>query len=395
MFQFATATKIVFGCDAADAVLSHAAQVGIVDSRNIFVVTGANPKRAEKLIQSLQREADDAKDSGATVHVRVFAVDGEPTTEVVDRAANEAREHSADLVVGYGGGSVLDAGKAVAMLVANGGEALDYLEVIGQGKPIEKRSVPYIAVTTTAGTGAEVTKNAVVKSVKHQQKASLRSVYMYPTLAVVDPKLTLSVPPAVTAATGLDAFTQCLEPLVSCMANPLCDAIAARGLAYGARSLRRAYTHGDDLEARTNMSLCSLFGGLALANSKLGAVHGFAGVLGGMLAARHGEICAALLPATIAVNVEVMRARDTNNVALAKYQQAAEIVVGKDATVDDLVTWVAETCKLLRIPTITAMGLKPEQYDAAVAKSSKSSSMKGNPIKLTEAELTDILKRSG
>jgi len=278
------------------------------------------------------------------------------------------------------------------MLVANGGEALDYMEVIGRGLPIKKPSLPYIAITTTSGTSAEVTKNEVMKSEKHKQKASLRSPFMYPSLAVVDPVLTVSVPPNVTASTGLDAFTQCLEPLVSNASNPLTDAIALKGLEYGARSLRKSYTDGKDIGARSDMALCSLFGGLALANAKLGTVHGLAGVLGGLIPGPHGAICAILLPGVINANVKALKTRDPKGPYLAKYQLAAQVVCGRpDATPSDLAAWVTETCQLLNVPLLSTYGLKKSDFEEVVSKSLEASSTKGNPIVLTAQELLEIV----
>jgi len=298
-------------------------------------------------------------------------------------------------VIGFGGGSVLDTGKAIAMLVSNGGEALDYMEVIGKGLPIKKASLPFIAITTTSGTGAEVTKNAVMKSEKHKQKASLRSPFMFPALAVIDPSLTISVPPDVTAATGLDAFTQCLEPFVSNASNPLTDAIALEGLKYGAKSLRKAYLDGKDYEARSDMALCSLFGGLALANAKLGTVHGLAGVIGGLIPGPHGAICAILLPYVILANVKALQARDPKGPYLAKYSIAAQVVCGRaDASYDDLAKWIIETCAILKIPQLSTYGLVEKHFQEVIEKSIDASSTKGNPIRLSSEELRIIVERA-
>lgn len=193
--------------------------------------------------------------------------------------------------------------------MANGGDPLDYAEVIGHGRPLERRSLPLIAIPTTAGTGAEVTRNAVIGSPEHRVKVSLRSPLMLPEVAIVDPELTRDLPPALTASTGLDALTQLIEPLVSCRTNPLTDALCRSGIQRAARSLRRAVEHGEDLVAREDMSLASLFSGLALANAALGAVHGLTGPLGGMFEASHGALCASLLPAVMEANVRALRHR--------------------------------------------------------------------------------------
>lgn len=384
-FGFSTATEILFGPGCVKNAFAAAKAHGALGNKAMLVCNDLS--RAKAIVDELKR---------AGIPFIHQTVAREPCTELVDKAAQSAREEKVDFVIAVGGGSVMDTGKAIAMLVANGGECLDYLEVVGRGKKITKKSLPLIAVATTAGTGAEVTKNAVVKSVQHAQKASLRSPSMFPVLAVVDPLLMLSVPPQATACSGLDAFTQCLEPLTSNAANPLTDTLALRGLREAASSLRVAYADGANVKARTGIALCSLMGGLCLANAKLGSVHGFAGVLGGMLeSAPHGGICGALIPACIVANIQAMRQRDPSNPALQKYHQAAQAVLGKaDATPEQLALWVAESCRIMKVPPLSAYGLKPEHFPEAVSKSAAASSMKGNPIVLTEKELTSILEQA-
>lgn len=388
-FAFATATKILFGPGSLKGMIPAAKDLGVIKgdgSDKAMVITGKGIPGSEKITGMLEKEG---------IPYFHIAVHGEPTTEGVDSTAEVAKKEKVTFVISMGGGSVLDTGKGVAMLVANGGQSLDYMEVIGKGKKITKPALPCIAVTTTAGTGAEVTKNAVLKSVKHKQKVSLRSDHMYAKIAVVDPSLLVSVPNFVMAASGMDAITQCLEPLTSCLANPLTDAIAARGLHHGARAIRAAYKNPNDSKALYDMALCSLFGGLALANSKLGAVHGFAGPLGGELRAPHGAICGALLPAVVVTNLRALQSRDPSNPAVVKFKLAAEIVFGRsDATVKELALWIAETCQMLKIPPLSKYGLTEAQFPMLVKKCMKSSSMKGNPLKLTEAELTSILRQA-
>lgn len=299
-------------------------------------------------------------------------------------------------MIGFGGGSVLDTGKAVAALVANGGEPLDYLEGIGRGNALSKPSLPYIAVPTTAGTGAEVTKNAVLASEEHSVKVSLRSDYMLPTVALVDPDNTRTAPASVTMSCGLDAFTQCLEPFVSHLANPITDGFCREGLLRASRSLERAVTDGSDMAAREDMALASLLGGLALANAKLGAVHGFAGPLGGMFpSGPHGAICAATLPHCMAVNIRALRARDPSGPYVERFTEAARILTGRDdATAEDGAAWVAELCKRLAVPGLAKYGVTADHFETIIAKSAKSSSMKGNPIVLTNEELAEILTLS-
>jgi alcohol dehydrogenase class IV len=245
---------------------------------------------------------------------------------------------------------------------------------------------------TTAGTGAEVTENAVLASPEHGRKASLRSPLMLPRIALVDPLLTLDCPPAVTASSGLDALTQCLEPFVSPQASPLTDALAREGLSRASTGLRSAYVNGTDIAARTDMALCSLLGGMSLANAKLGAVHGFAGVIGGMVDAPHGAICAALLAAVAEVNVRVLRLRDPASIALVRYREAATLLTGRsDADVDDGIDWLRQTVAVLGIPGLGALGVRPDMADEIVAKTGTASSTKGNPVVLTDGELRAAL----
>jgi alcohol dehydrogenase class IV len=310
--------------------------------------------------------------------------------DAVREAVKSARESEA--VIGLGGGSALDAGKAIAILATNPGDVLDYLEVVGKGQALKSAPLPYIAIPTTAGTGTEVTRNAVIESPEHGVKVSLRSPLMLPRVALVDPELTYDLPPFITACTGLDTLTQLIEPFVSVKANPMADAICREGIRHAARSLRRAYLNGTDKEAREGMSLAGLFGGLALANAALGAVHGFAGPLGGMLHAPHGAICARLLPLVMDANIKALQARLPDSVALARYIEIAQFLTeDKIATAQDGVKWVRELVGDLRIPSLSVHGMTESQIPEAVQKTLKASSYKGNPIALNEAELTQIL----
>jgi alcohol dehydrogenase class IV len=322
-------------------------------------------------------------------------VAGEPTVGDAQAGAQQARQAGCDLVIGLGGGSVLDAAKAIAMLLTNGGEALDYLEVIGRGRPITLPSAPCIAVPTTAGTGSEVTRNAVLGAPEHRLKASLRSPLMLPTVAVIDPVLTHSAPPDVTASTGLDALTQCLEPFVSSRANPLVDALCRPGMQAAARSLRRAYENGQDAAARADMAMASLLGGLALANAGLGAVHGFAGPIGGMFPAPHGALCARLLPSVMAANVTALEQRAPSSPALPRYAEVARLLTGNPAAqAADGIAWAGDLVEALHVPRLAAFGITPADLPEIVAKSQQASSMKANPIQLQSAELTAILRQT-
>ena len=277
-FEFATATRIVFGEGAAATLPELVRSFGA----RPFVVTGSSRERASWLVSALSAE--------------VLAVPGEPTVDLVRDGARRARKAACDVVVALGGGSAINAGKAIACIATNGGEPLEFLEVVGKGRVLSAAPLPFIAAPTTAGTGSEVTRNAVLASAEHGVKASLRSPMMLPRVALVDPELTYSLPSAATASTGLDALTQLIEPYVSARANPLADALCVEGIGRAAGALGRVYRDGMDRQARRDMALASLFGGLALANAGLGVVHGFAAPLGGQWNVPHGALCAALLP---------------------------------------------------------------------------------------------------
>jgi len=325
----------------------------------------------------------------------VFSVPGEPTVALAEEGTRIAHEAACDLIIGFGGGSALDTGKAIAALVKNGNDPLDFLEVIGRGKPLTKPPLPFIAIPTTAGTGSEVTRNAVLASKEHRVKVSLRSREMLPRAALVDPELTLSVPPSITASTGLDALTQVIEPYLSTRRNPLTDGICREGMRRAAQSLQRVYKNGKDIEARTDMSLVSLMGGLALANAGLGAVHGFAGPFGGMFDAAHGATCAALLPHVMAINLQVIRTQNLNTDLTARFDEIGRLLTGNPAAVgEEGVTWLMNLCQEMEIPSLGSYGLTHTDFPALIEKATVSSSMKGNPVPLTEVEMTEILKRS-
>ncbi len=380
-FEFATATRILFG----PGTLREAGPIAKAFGQRALVVTGQTARRAKPLLATLR---------AAGVKCATFAIEGEPTTASVREGTQRARDERCDVVIGFGGGSALDAAKAIAALLTNGGDLLDYLEVIGRGKPLTAPSAPCIAIPTTAGSGAEVTRNAVIGSPRHRVKVSLRSPFILPRAAIVDPTLTRDLPRQATAHCGLDALSQLVEPFVSAKANPMTDAFCRAGIRLVAGSLRRACEHGDDAAAREDMSLASLLGGLSLANAGLGAVHGFASPLGGMFPAPHGAVCAALLPRVMEVNLRALRGRRPGSETLRRYDEVAQLLTGDSrATTDDGVVWVSELCASLEIAPLRAYGVKPSHFPALVEKAAAASSMKGNPILLSRSELREILER--
>jgi alcohol dehydrogenase class IV len=375
-FEFATAGRILAGAGRAAALPGVLAGLG----SRVLVCTGANPARHADLLASLGLPA------------ATFPVTGEPTVGLARAGVAVAREHGADVVAAIGGGSVIDLGKAVAMLLANGGDPLDYLEVVGSGQKVTRPAVPCVAVPTTAGTGAEVTANAVLAVPEHGLKASLRSPLMIPRVALVDPVLTVPCPPAVTAASGLDALTQCLEPFVSVRATPVTDGLAREGLRRAAAGLRAAYADGRDLAARTDMATCALLGGMALANAKLGAIHGLAGVIGGTADVPHGVACAAVLAPVIEANVHALRSGPPGSPVLDRYAEVAGLLTGQPgASIQDGLAWIRETLTRLGVPGLAAFGLGPGNADDIAVKAMISSSMQGNPVPLTQGQLKAVL----
>jgi alcohol dehydrogenase class IV len=374
-FEFATATRIIFGEGVAATLPDLARTFGA----RPFVVTGASKERASALVSALSAQT--------------LAVSGEPTVDLVREGARHAQEAACDVVISIGGGSAIDAGKAIAIIATNGGEPLEFLETVGKGRAITVPPLPFIAVPTTAGTGSEVTRNAVLGSTEHGVKASLRSPLMLPRAAVVDPVLTYGLPPDVTAFTGLDALTQLIEPYVSIRANPLVDAICVAGIERIASALRRAYHNSADRDARHDMALASLFGGLALANAGLGVVHGFAAPLGGQWKAPHGALCAALLPPGMAANVAALRARAPEHPALERYSAIARLLTGRsEASVEDGIDWVRALSAELNIPALRAWGVTEPDLPGVAEKAAKASSMQANPLPLTEEELIAVVR---
>lgn len=374
-FEFATASRIIFGAgkikDLPDLARSHG-------SSALFVI-GSQSDRTEAIRRTLTARG---------VSVRLFSVPHEPTLELVAEGGAQVRLSQCDSVIAIGGGSVLDAAKAMAALATNRQPPLHYLEVIGDGQPLQARPLPTIAIPTTAGSGAEVTRNAVLTSAEHKVKVSLRHAWMLPNIALIDPELTVSMPPSITAATGMDALSQLIEPFVSTKSNAVTDAFCREGLDLISRSLRCAHKEVTDVKAREGMSLASLFGGLALANSGLGAVHGFAAPLGAMFNAPHGAVCAVLLGPVMQANIE-------RGAALQRFEEVARRLTGNPAArADEGAIWVETLAKDFNIPGLRAYGLRSHHFGELIAKAKNASSMRANPVTLDDAALTAILNRA-
>ena len=382
-FDFATSGRILFGWGILNRLPECVLHLGL--GRRVFVVCGRNAARAKPGLDLLEQ-------NGFASHV--FQIAEEPSIELIQQGMLEAREGS-DWVLGMGGGSALDAAKAIAMMAPQTGEVLDYLEVIGSGKPFEKKGLPVVAIPTTAGTGSEVTRNAVLSSAHHRAKVSMRHSSMLPALSIVDPSLTLSCPPAVTVSTGLDALTQLIEPFLSCKANPMTDGFCRQGIPMAVRSIQKVFQEPRNKQARTEMAHASLLGGLALANAGLGVVHGIAGPFGGMFPnAPHGAVCAALLPAALKVNNHVLKERYRDHPCQLRLRELAGMVTGnQDATFEDALAWIHQTVHLLNIPCLGFYGCSKDDLPLLIEKSIQASSMKGNPGPLLPEEIADIIQR--
>ena len=380
-FEFATSTRIIFENGSFSKVPGLIKDFG----SNVLIVTGKSKNLAHQLYESL---------SEINIHSEIFSIHSEPEIFDIEQGTVLARKTLCNVVIGIGGGSAVDSAKAIAALIPNKGKLSDYLEVIGKGRKLENAPLPFIAIPTTAGTGAEVTKNSVIKSTEHNVKVSLRSELMYPRLAVIDPELTLTMPPHLTATTGVDALTHLLETFVSNQSNPFIDMMCREGMKRISASLKLAFNDGNNLEARENMAMASMLGGMALANVKLGAVHGFAGPLGGMYPIPHGAVCACLLPAVMEVNIKLLKEKKQEKVLL-KFDEVARILTGNNsaAAVDGAI-WVKNLVKKLLIPSLSDFQITAESFPELIEKAKNSSSMKGNPVGLDNSQLHEILIKS-
>jgi len=382
-FDFATSKRIIFGTGKLHTLATILTNV---KASNVLFIQKKGLEAVETVHQLLNNQKIQYFD---------FAVSGEPDVDRIDQISSIARKNHCDLVIGLGGGSVIDTGKAVSAMASNSGDLLDYLEVVGKGKPLEKPALPYIAIPTTAGTGSEVTKNAVISVKNKNVKVSMRDNSMIPMVALVDPELTYQVPDTVTAYTGMDAFTQVIEPYVCNSPNSFVDMFCRDAIPRAGKFLYRAYTDGTDREARINMAWVSLMGGLSLANAKLGAVHGLAGPMGGMFNIPHGLICAILLPAVMRINLDILKQQNQNKNAMSRFKDIAEwITQDPSAGAEDGLEQISALCNKLNIPRLSHMSIQEADFEIIAAKSINSSSMKGNPVKLEMENILQILEQS-
>lgn len=370
-FAISTPPRILFGRGEAAKAPGLIRAFG---ARGV-VVHGANPARAAWLVQDLGPG------------VLAIPCAAEPTLADLMAALRVARSHQPDWVVAIGGGAALDLGKALAGLIPAPGDPMQHLEVVGQGLPLTAAPLPFVALPTTAGTGAEVTRNAVIGLPEHGRKVSLRDERMIARLAIVDPALTDGCPWPVTLASGLDAVTQVIEPYVSNKATPYTDALTRPVIGPGLAALLRLEA-GEDAEARDRLAWTSLCGGLALSNAGLGAVHGFAGVIGGMTGAAHGAICGALLGPVLAANRAA--AEGAARVKLDEVCGVLADVLG--CTVVDAPAALQTWARGAGLPGLAGLGVMPAMHGEIVAAAAGASSMKGNPVVLGTAVLRGVLE---
>lgn len=373
MFSFVSPQALHFGRGQRESTARLAAGFG----RNALIVHGSNRSRAEWLINACTAQ-------GLTV--TTVGCGNEPTLPDIERALADCAESEPDVILALGGGSVMDFAKAISALIRCVGPAKSYLEVVGDGRALDHAPVPMIALPTTAGTGAEVTKNAVITVPENGIKVSLRDPRMVPVAAIVDPDLMQGAPTRVVLSAALDAVTQVIEPYLSTKANPMTDALCVAAIPTGLGALRRV-VEDDDAEAWDKMAWVSTCGGLALANSGLGAVHGFAGVIGGKTNAPHGEICGALLPYVLASHFDHAAAGTELFRRLTWVQDQIEAQFGAGTGITELAAW----SRRMGLRNLTEMGLSKTDHAEVARLSQNASSMKGNPFPLEIRDLVMIL----
>lgn len=390
-FSISRLPRIIYGCGRLGEVPALASSYG----NRTLLVTGKHSfygtKRWPAFIEALEKRNIDC------LHV---TVSGEPSPQLVDQAVSRFFGESIAVVIGIGGGSVLDAAKAIAGLLPHGNSVMDHLEGVGRNIPYRGPSTPFIAIPTTAGTGSEATKNSVL-SVQGPEgfKKSFRDECLIPEYAVIDPDLLESCPRDLIAANGMDAFTQLLESYVSLKANPFIDALAWSGMTAFKAGFFAAWEgkEPDAAQGRAAMAYASLLSGIALAQVGLGSVHGLASPLGAFFPIPHGVVCGTMVAAATKINIQAMQTREPDNPALNKYAQVGRLLTGRDNINDShardaLIVLLTEWSETLQLPRLGNYGISEADFAKIVA-NSRGSSMQTNPILLTDAEIETILKQ--
>lgn len=382
-FSIATTPQLHFGSATIKKLPALVKKFGT----KLLLVTGArsftNSIHGEAVLDQLNLQS---------INIRHTVIDGEPTPKMIDDTVNKFPGNEIDVVVAIGGGSVLDAGKAIAAMLPLNESVKDYLEGIGT-KIHSGEKIPFIAIPTTAGTGSEATKNAVISEIgNHGFKKSLRHDNFVPNVAIIDPALTVSCPPSATAASGMDAFTQLLESYVSTKANAITDALAYQGLEQIARSLKQAYEDGENLEARTGMAMAAYLSGITLANAGLGLVHGFASSIGGYFEIPHGVICSSLMASVNSLTVKKLREQNSSSLFLNKYSTIGKMFTtnsgrSNEYYINVLLNTIDEFTSGMKIPRLSEGGVSSADFKRIVAATDN----KNNPVKLSQEEMTEVL----
>jgi len=385
-FSFAVTPQLHFGAGKIDTLPSLLKTFGT----KMLLITGARSfdlSYGPKLLDQLESN---------TINIKRYSIEKEPTPMLIDSAVKEFSSYNPDVIVAIGGGSVLDAGKAIAAILPLQEPVKDYLEGVGI-KTHSGIKIPFIAIPTTSGTGSEATKNAVLSETgDNGYKKSLRHNNFVPNVAIIDPALTLSCSPSTTAASGMDAFTQLLESYLSTIANPITDALAYEGLRRISNSLLKAYHDGSNLEARTDMAMAAYLSGITLANAGLGLVHGFASSIGGYYEIPHGIICSSLMGATNRVTVRKLRKDKKNDSALAKYSATGKLFTKEEHKSDDyytdlLLDTIESWISIMKIPSPSQGGVAPKDFKKIIGATDN----KNNPIPLSNEEMEEVLELAG
>jgi alcohol dehydrogenase class IV len=384
-FQFSRAPRILFKCGIIDVLPSLVHQYGSA----VLIVTG---KRSFLSSSNGDKFLNGLKDNG--INYFIHSVEGEPSPDNIDQAVKIINAEKTDLVIGIGGGSVLDASKALSAMLYKEESVINYLEGIGTMEHPGTK-IPFIAVPTTSGTGSEATKNAVLSVVgENGFKRSLRHENFVPDIALVDPELTIQCPREITAASGTDCFTQLTEAYLSTKSNDYTDALALKGLRSVKESLLNSYLDGNNVEARSGMSFAALTSGICLANAGLGAVHGFASSIGGILNIPHGVLCGTLMASANEINVKALRRNNTDSVALNKYAVLGELFTGEkgkttDFYIDGFIQYLHKLTAELNLPHLVEFGLEEKDLELIC----RNTDIKNNPVKLDVGDLIGILEK--
>lgn len=381
-FKMSSTPQIVFGVNKIKLLPQIVAEFG----HKALVVTGKSSFLKTFIAIDLFQDLDYLK-----IETKIVHVSEEPTPELIDNTVQQFRKWKPDVVLAVGGGSVIDAGKAISAMLNEEGSIKLYLEGIGTKLPSGKKT-PLIAIPTTAGTGSEATKNAVITQPGVLGfKKSLRHDNYIPNIALVDPQLTAGCPSAITAASGMDAFTQLMESYLSTNANPMTDALALDGIKRIIQSIEKAYTNGSDLAARTDMSYAALISGITLANAGLGLVHGYAQPLGSLFKIPHGVVCGTLMAATNRLTVQRLREKEQSE-ALDKYYTIAQFITtntNKTEAIDELLNFLDRLTHKFKLPLLSDFGVTPTDFDTIISKTG----LKYHPIDLDDSDLALILEK--